>query len=186
MDGSNSPRRHPAAAMSTWPPRSWPPAALGHDARFATRGVAGVRIPPFMPLHEYGMNSPWPLQDFLELGALVGAVPCARLHVRQVLWEWGLASFGESAELAASELITNAVKASRMATGSAAVWLWLASDRAQVLIIVWDSSPQPPVRVDASSEAENGRGLMLVEAISEQWGWCCRDDVGGKFVWAIL
>jgi two-component sensor histidine kinase len=66
------------------------------------------------------------------------------------------------------------------------VRLWLASDRAQVLIIVWDASPQPPVRVDASDNAENGRGLMLVEAISEQWGWCCRDDTEGKFVWAML
>jgi two-component sensor histidine kinase len=91
----------------------------------------------------------------------------------------------DGAELAASELITNAVKASRVATRTAAVPLWQASDRAQVLIIVWDSSPQSPVRVDASGEAENGRGLMLVEAISEQWGWCRCDDIEGKFVWAI-
>jgi hypothetical protein len=31
----------------------------------------------------------WPLQSFLELGALPGAVPCARLHTRHLLWEWG-------------------------------------------------------------------------------------------------
>jgi hypothetical protein len=34
-------------------------------------------------------------------------------------------------------------------------------------------------------EAQNGRGLMLVEAISEQWGWCRHQDSDGKFVWAI-
>jgi hypothetical protein len=31
----------------------------------------------------------WPLRSGLELGALPSAVPCARLHARQVTWEWG-------------------------------------------------------------------------------------------------
>jgi anti-sigma regulatory factor (Ser/Thr protein kinase) len=134
----------------------------------------------------HGTNGPWPLQDFHEFGALVSAVPCARLHTRHVLWEWGMANLGESAELLVTELITNAVKASRAMTQVSPVRLWLVSDRAQILILVWDSSPEPPLRADASGEAENGRGLMLVEAISEQWGWYCRDDSGGKFVWAIV
>ena len=132
------------------------------------------------------MNSQWPLQDFLELGALAGAVPCARLHTRQVLWEWGLRNLGESAELLVAELVTNAVKASRAMTQAFPVRLWLASDSAQVLILVWDASPQPPVRMDTSDEAENGRGLMLVEAISEQWGWYFREDNDGKVVWATM
>jgi anti-sigma regulatory factor (Ser/Thr protein kinase) len=132
------------------------------------------------------MNGPWPLQDFLEFGALVSAVPCARLHTRHVLREWGMASAGESAELLVTELITNAVKASRVMAQVSPVRLWLVSDRAQILILVWDASSQPPVRADASGDAENGRGLMLVEAISEHWGWYCRGGSGGKFVWAIL
>ena len=132
------------------------------------------------------MNSQWPLQDFLELGALAGAVPCARLHTRQVLWEWKLRNLGESTELLVAELVTNAVKASRALKQAFPVRLWLASDSAQVLILVWDASPQPPVRMDISDEAENGRGLMLVEAISEQWGWYFREDSDGKFVWAIV
>jgi len=132
------------------------------------------------------MNSQWPLQDFLELGALAGAVPCARLHTRVVLWEWKLRNLGESAELLVAELVTNAVKASRAMKQAFPVRLWLASDSAQVLILVWDASLQPPVRMDTSDEAENGRGLLLVEAISEQWGWCVREDKDGKFVWAIV
>ena len=133
-----------------------------------------------------GANGPWPLQDFLEFGALVSAVPCARLHARQVLWEWGLASLGESAELLVTELIANAVKASQVVAQASPVRLWLVSDRAQILILVWDASPQPPVPIDTSGDAENGRGLMLVEAISKKWGWYCRDDSGGKFVWAVV
>ncbi len=34
------------------------------------------------------MVGEWPLESFLELGALPSAVPCARYHCRQVLWEW--------------------------------------------------------------------------------------------------
>ena len=40
--------------------------------------------------------------------------------------------------------------------------------------------------MSTSDEAENGRGLMLVEAISEQWGWYLSEGSDGKFVWAIL
>jgi hypothetical protein len=40
--------------------------------------------------------------------------------------------------------------------------------------------------MDTSDEAENGRGLMLVEAISEQWGWYFREDNDGKVVWATM
>lgn len=35
------------------------------------------------------MNGRWPVRDFLELGALVSALPYARLHARHVLREWG-------------------------------------------------------------------------------------------------
>jgi anti-sigma regulatory factor (Ser/Thr protein kinase) len=133
----------------------------------------------------HGLNRWWPLRDFLELGALPSAVPCARLHARQVLWEWGIGNLGDSAELLVTELITNAVRASREAGRVSAVRLWLLSDSAQVLILVWDSSPRPPVRTDAGDEAEHGRGLMLVDALSEQWGWYSREDSDGKVVWAI-
>jgi hypothetical protein len=34
-------------------------------------------------------------------------VPCARLHARLVLLEWGLAALSESLELVVSELVTN-------------------------------------------------------------------------------
>lgn len=155
----------------------------GHDA--PRPGGAGVRVPPFVQKGS-DMKGQWPLRDFLELGALDSAVPCARLHARQVLWEWRIASFGEPAELVVCELITNAVKASLKLNGASPVRLWLASDSDRVLILVWDASPRPPVRIDAGDQAENGRGLMLVEAMSERWGWYARENTTGKFVWATL
>jgi hypothetical protein len=55
----------------------------------------------------------WPLRSYLELGALPTAVPCARLHARHLLWEWGLNGLAADAELLVSELVTNAVKPRR-------------------------------------------------------------------------
>jgi anti-sigma regulatory factor (Ser/Thr protein kinase) len=134
---------------------------------------------------ECGMSDRWPLRNFLELGALVSAAPCARLHARYVLWEWGLARLGDGAELLIAELVTNAVQASLAAPGASSVRLWLLSGSAQILILVWDVNPDPPARIAVGEEDENGRGLMLVEAISEQWGWFPRQHGNGKFVWAI-
>lgn len=131
------------------------------------------------------MADDWPLQSFIELGALPGAVPCARLHARQVLWEWGLSGLSENVELLVSELVTNAVKASQPMEQIFPVGLWLLSDKAQVLILVWDANPQPPVWIDAGEEAENGRGLVLVEEISERWDWYFPRG-GGKVVRALV
>jgi hypothetical protein len=65
----------------------------------------------------------WPLTSYLELGAQPGAVPCARAHALAVLWEWRLTALAEAAELAVSELVTNAILAAgptpRSASGSA-------------------------------------------------------------------
>jgi anti-sigma regulatory factor (Ser/Thr protein kinase) len=162
-------------------PTTGPPSYRNSRAR--QPGTA-VRIPPFATRQGNSPAGDWPLQSFLELGALPGAVPCARLHARQVLWEWGLAVLSDSIELLVSELITNAVQVSRAMVQAAPVRLWLLSDGAQVVILVWDASPQPPVRIDTSDDAENGRGLLLVEATSARWGWQFPPDIGGKVVWA--
>ena len=158
-------------------------AAICGDDRPVSR--AGIRIPPLMTEPGRGMNDRWPLRDFLELGALVSAVPCARLHARHVVQEWGLACLSDSAEILITELVANAVQASGAAPGASSVRLWLLSGPAQILSLVWDANPDPPGRITASEEAENGRGLMLVEAISEQWGWFPHENGNGKFVWAI-
>jgi anti-sigma regulatory factor (Ser/Thr protein kinase) len=143
-----------------------------------------MRIPGFNDLTGHGMNEPWPLQDFFELGALASAVPCARLHARHVLREWGLSSF--NAELVVNELVANAVKASQALAEGSPVRLWLVPGPARILVTVWDPSPLPPARIDTGEQAEHGRGLMLVEAVCERWGWYRREDRDGKYVWAVV
>ena len=155
----------------------------GHPAR--SPGAA-VRVRPLTDSLGNDAISRWPLASFLELGALPGAVPCARLHTRQVLWEWGLQESADTTELLVSELVTNAVYITRAAAAGTPVRLWLVSDRAQVVIWVWDASPLPPARTDADGDAEHGRGLMLVQALSTKWGWDFPQGLGGKAVWAQI
>jgi anti-sigma regulatory factor (Ser/Thr protein kinase) len=154
-------------------------------------GGSGVSVPP-PPVPASGhwsiVSGDWPLQDALELGPLPGAVPCARLHVRHVLWEWGLTRAADDAELLISELVTNAVAAPQPAgqLSPSPVRLWLLADRARVLLLVWDASPAPPAPVKAGKDAESGRGLLLVDAISQRWDWYFPQRMGGKVVWAEL
>ena len=139
--------------------------------------------------------SDWPFQSYLELAALPSAVPCARLHARQVLWEWGLHVLTDTAELIVSELVTNAISASQGLTGSqyAGHWmpgtpplrLWLHGDPQRIVIQVWDANDQAPTRQAKELDAESGRGLLLVEALSEAWGSYRPHESTGKVVWAV-
>ena len=133
-------------------------------------GPARSGIPPLADPQGIDVTGRWPLQSFLELGALPSAVPCARLHTRHVLWDWGVPGLIDSTELLVSEIITNAVHISRE-MDLPAVRLWLLCDRARVVVLAWDPSPLPPLPVTPDEDTENGRGLLLVDAISERWGW---------------
>ena len=63
----------------------------------------------------------------------------------------------------------------------------MMASRTRLLILVWDSSPLPPVRKSTSQDDENGRGLLLVETLSTQWDWYFPPQHdGGKVVWAVV
>jgi anti-sigma regulatory factor (Ser/Thr protein kinase) len=122
----------------------------------------------------------WPLRSDLELAALPTAVPCARLHAKNILNEWRIAALADTAELLVSEILTNAVRASAslagqhtrmgLAAGVPVVRLWLSSDRHRVLIQVRDGDPHHPASQHTGLDAETGRGLLLVDTLSDQWG----------------
>lgn len=94
---------------------------------------------------------------------------------------------GENVELVTSEIVTNSVQASQLLDQPSVVRLWLFSDKERVLIVVWDASPHPPMPSAHSADdpRESGRGLMLVEAISDQWSWYFTRETTGKVVWAL-
>jgi anti-sigma regulatory factor (Ser/Thr protein kinase) len=133
----------------------------------------------------------FPQRSSLLLGALPSAVPCARLHIRQVLWEWSLSEVAEAAELLLSELVTNAVQATRATVNDLPVNVRLSANRGRLLIEVWDSNVQPPVPGVLENDfpvldADRGRGLFLVETLSERWGWYPTRNPGGKVTWCEL
>jgi anti-sigma regulatory factor (Ser/Thr protein kinase) len=128
----------------------------------------------------------WPLHSYLELGAMPGAVPCARLHTKLVLMEWGLSAFSDKAELILSELLTNAIQASLSADRILPVRVWLSSDRSRLLIQVQDTSRDPPARTYADDNDESGRGLLIVDTVSTRWGWHPTEDHNAKTVWAFI
>jgi anti-sigma regulatory factor (Ser/Thr protein kinase) len=134
---------------------------------------------------------PWPRHNYLELAALPTAVACARLHARNVLWEWGLDWLAPDTELVVAELMANAVRATAT-RDEAAVRLRLSSDGAQVLIEVWDADPWPPPAARRAPEsrldpeAETGPELFLVAALSARWDWYLTSEPRGKVVWCQI
>jgi len=129
---------------------------------------------------------------YLELGALVTAPACARLHTKQLLWEWGLSRLIDSSVAVVSELVTNALETTVRHQLGTPIALRLSSNGRQALIEVWDADPTPPQApaLDANcfplADAENGLGLFLVASLSERWSYYKPEARGGKVVWAEL
>jgi hypothetical protein len=66
------------------------------------------------------------------------------------------------------------------------VRLWLSADEYRVVIQVWDGSDRPPVPQPVEPEADSGRGLLLVGALSAEWGCYTPEKSSGKVVWAMV
>lgn len=111
----------------------------------------------------------------------------ARDFTRRTLGGWALGDRSDDAVLVVTELATNAVlhAGPESLDGQSGVWLRLSLRRAHVVCAVTDQSDSPPLcpRTDDTMEV-HGRGLRIVEALSEHWGWT-RSPVG-KTVWAML
>lgn len=137
------------------------------------------------------MTMQWLLRNSLQLGALPTAAPCARLHAKHLLWEWGLEAITDTAELLVSELVTNGVKAVQDLEQKPPVWLRLSANSMQLLIEVWDGNTRPPSPRELEDgvpalEDEGGRGLFLVATLSDRWSWYLTQEPKGKVVWCEL
>ncbi|MFE0762167.1 ATP-binding protein [Streptomyces smyrnaeus] len=113
------------------------------------------------------------------------SVPKAREHVRQVLRVWKLGHVSDDAVLLASELATNVVAHAAQGIGE---YFELALRRRDgVLVLEVSDSYQwemPELRKPGPEET-SGRGLLLVDALSQAWG--VRPRAGaGKTVWVHL
>lgn len=127
----------------------------------------------------------WHRSDSLELGAYPGAVPSARLHTRAVLEEWQFGDLADDAGQIVSELVANSVEAHQREHLDAPVRLTLLAGSQDVLIVVCDASNVGAQLAHPDTEDESGRGLMIVDALSDRWDIRPFPD-GGKAIRALL
>jgi anti-sigma regulatory factor (Ser/Thr protein kinase) len=91
----------------------------------------------------------------------------------------------DTALVVVSELVTNAVDAARRLDRRSTVGLSLRLFPGYLLAEVVDSSPEAPFIVEeADVLSEDGRGLRLVDALTDgRWGWFRWASGGRKIVW---
>ena len=105
----------------------------------------------------------------------------ARAVVHEVLTEWGLNQLADSAVLLVSEVVTNGVR--HAGTGLRLTMSRPDADRVRIAVTDW--APRAGVHVRPSSrDAEGGRGLFLVDHLSDGWGSV--SDDARKTVWFEL
>ena len=104
----------------------------------------------------------------------------ARHQVRDAIASWQVPVDQDAALLLTSELVTNAV---RHEAGQA-VMLLITCAGGQLRIDVHDTSRSLPAVADVPADAETGRGLLLVETLSDEWGFY--RTPAGKAVYFML
>ncbi|MFF3957766.1 SpoIIE family protein phosphatase [Streptomyces sp. NPDC001890] len=107
------------------------------------------------------------------------ALSSARHMIRAAVRAWGAKARADEVELAADELITNALMHT---DGGAIVTIRvLTGPERRLRVDVEDRSSALPRRRDAGEAGVSGRGLMLVDRLADLWGVESRG--GGKCVW---
>jgi PAS domain S-box-containing protein len=107
------------------------------------------------------------------------SVTAARRFVQRMLTRWGQPGHVDTACLLVSEILTNAVHHARTPIG-----LRLHHTTSEIVTEVTDDSTHLPRRRLPGPDDENGRGLMLVDALASDWG--SRPAETGKTVWFTL
>ncbi|HWU07951.1 MAG TPA: SpoIIE family protein phosphatase [Streptomyces sp.] len=107
------------------------------------------------------------------------ALTSARHMIRAAVRAWGVKGRADEVELAADELITNALMHT---DGGAIVTIRVLTGPGRRLRVdVEDRSSALPRRRDAGESGVSGRGLMLVDRLADIWGVESRGS--GKCVW---
>lgn len=156
-------------------------------------------------LREEPCEESWwmPSPDGFAACALSGSahtVAEARRFTRATLKGWQVCpGVTEDATVVVSELVSNALRygigareegdATPDAFGASGrvhpAWLALTRQESAVLCAVSDAGTSTPVVAPRDPLAESGRGLLIVDRLSDAWGWT-PPDRSGKTVWATL
>jgi anti-sigma regulatory factor (Ser/Thr protein kinase) len=110
------------------------------------------------------------------------AVAEVRKLLREQLQGWGVPGLADTAELLASELVTNALVHTDRGAVLTATLTGATSHRLR--IEVYDYAAHHPKARVAGDHAPNGRGLQIVRTLADAWG--VRTQPLGKTVWFEL
>jgi anti-sigma regulatory factor (Ser/Thr protein kinase)/microcompartment protein CcmK/EutM len=121
-----------------------------------------------------------PCEARMRLEPVTAAVPSARSLLRRLLASWRMPELLDGdVELLATELLTNAV----LHAGTP-MTVVIGYDGESVRFEVHDELPGAPEPEQPTLEAERGRGLWLVQHLSDGWG--VAPTARGKAVWFEL
>jgi anti-sigma regulatory factor (Ser/Thr protein kinase) len=123
------------------------------------------------------------------LGAQAGSVRAARYFTLATLRRWSTAHSSQDIAIVVSEMVTNALRHALPGPGDAGprrpVRLGLLQQGPWVLCAVADPGNTAPVPRTPGSLAESGRGLQIICAFSDLWGYSTPGEAG-KVVWAMF
>ncbi|NEK87506.1 ATP-binding protein [Blastococcus saxobsidens] len=117
----------------------------------------------------------------IDLPPNPASVPVARRLVRQLLQGWDARQDHDDAALLVTELVANVVD---HVGGTSCLTLEATYSEDWLRLAVVDCSPARPAVQAADPESVRGRGLRMVEVLSDRWG--CEDHRDGKRVWFEL
>lgn len=117
----------------------------------------------------------------ISLPARATSASTARRFVTGQLEAWDAGSVLDAVLLGVSEVVTNAVV---HAHSRAELGLSLSEGVLRVEVRDFGPTPIPSARRPATAEDTHGRGLMLVQAVTDRWGMS--DEPEGKVVWFEL
>jgi len=122
-------------------------------------------------------------------GVDAGSVRAARDFTIATLQWWGVTERSGDIAVVVSELLTNALQHALPGFGDTRprwpIRLGLLQPGPCVLCAVADPSELAPVPKTPVSLAETGRGLHIICALSDKWGYTPPNDMG-KVVWAMF
>jgi anti-sigma regulatory factor (Ser/Thr protein kinase) len=171
----------PAVAALARQAGRWPGCALALAcAPAAVAALAGVEVYPSVVAARRAHTGGRRRDGLREaLPASTVAAPLARRLLEQACLDWSVPELSDPAQLVVTELVANAIR------HAGDDFTLTASLRGGHLrIAVADDNPALPRRGEARPTDEHGRGLLMVEALCQDWG--AMRLGAGKIVWALL
>jgi anti-sigma regulatory factor (Ser/Thr protein kinase) len=123
-----------------------------------------------------------PNQCRIRIPATLIAAGLARVEVRETIAAWGIKVSVDDAVLLTSELVTNVITRA----GGGDIILTIGSCDCQFRVDIQDSSNSLPRPVPVAVDSETGFGLVLVNAIADDWGYYRTPSAGLFFVLNFL